>query len=60
MTVAPKGTAGEVQHDEYRDDHTDNGEEDIEPKGRPSPAASLPGSVSMGGVDMAFLGVPLF
>ncbi len=30
VTVAPKTTASEVQHDKYRHDHTDDGEGDLE------------------------------
>jgi hypothetical protein len=30
VTVAPKATAGEVQDDECRHDHTDNNKEDLD------------------------------
>ena len=33
MTLAPKTTAGEVQHHKFRHDHTDDGEEDLESSG---------------------------
>jgi len=33
VTMAPKTTAGEVQHDEPHHDHTDDGEEDLESYG---------------------------
>ena len=30
MTVAPKTAASEMQHDEHRHDHTEDGEDDLE------------------------------